>query len=133
MKFEDLKKEIVKRAEASNACLPQKTRAYEANGWAELMQVIKDNFDYAARNKVIDADLIEEYKEQFDAHQIYCNVNVTNGFLLACGNSAVRACGNSYITSYSVIECKLHDNAIYRARKSNTVRFASDEIKFKKV
>ena len=50
----------------------------------------------------------------------------------AWGNATVKACDNAYCTSYSTIECKLSDNAIYRVRSSNTVYYASDDIKFEK-
>ncbi len=50
----------------------------------------------------------------------------------ACDSATVKAWGNAYCTSYSTIECKLSDNAIYRVRSSNTVYYASDDIKFEK-
>lgn len=50
----------------------------------------------------------------------------------AWGNATVEANGNTYCTSYSVIECKLSGNAIYRVQSTNTIYFASDEIKFNK-
>jgi hypothetical protein len=221
MEFIELKTEILKRAKEADACTEQYKRAYQSTDFRELMQVIKDNFDFAASNKIIDPSLIEACKEQFNANQIYCNVDVTEGFLLACGNATVeawgnatvrawgnatvrafgnatvlawgnatvKACGNAtveawgnatvlasgnvtvrafgnatveasdnvtvlasgnvtvrawynatvrasdnaYITSYYTIECRLRGSAIYRIRGSNTIRYASDNIKFEKV
>ncbi|WP_052078050.1 head GIN domain-containing protein [Porphyromonas gulae] len=51
----------------------------------------------------------------------------------ACDSATVRACGNAYVTSYSTIECTLSDKAIYRIRETNTIRFASDTLKFEKI
>lgn len=189
MRFNDFKNEILKRAKEADVCNGEYRRAYQSNDYSELMQVIKDNFDFAVRRKVIDPSLIETYKDQFTANRIYCNVDVTAGFLLAWGdatvkawgnatveawgnatvkawdnttvkawgnttveasgnatveasgnatvevwgNATVKAWGNAYITSYYAIECKLNDNAICRIRRSNTIRYASDDINFEKV
>jgi hypothetical protein len=213
MEFNDFKSEILRRAKEANACTAEYRRACQSNDFCELMQVIKDNFDFAVSRKVIDAPLIEANKDQFNANQIYCNVDVEHGFLLASdnatveasdnatvkawdnatvkawdnatveawdnatvkaynnatvkaynnatveawGNATVEAWGNatveaynnatveasdnatvkafdnSYVTSYYNIGCKLNDNAIYRIRESNTVKYASDNIRFEKV
>lgn len=133
MEFNDFKNEILRRAKEADACSGEYRRAYQSNDYSELMQVIKDDFDFAVRRKVIDPSLIETYKDQFTANQIYCNVDVTAGFLPAWGNATVRAWGNAYIASHYIIKCKLRDNAIYRIRESNTVRYVSDNINFEKV
>jgi hypothetical protein len=197
MEFNELKEEILRRAKEAKACTNEYRRACLSNDFCELMQVIKDNFHFAVSRKVIDASLIEANKDQFNANQIYCNVDVERGFLLACDNATVEAydnatvkaydnatveaCDNatvkaydnatvkaynnatveaynnatveaydnatvkaynnatieardnSYVTSYCNLECKLSGNAIYRIRKSNTVMYASDDIRFKKV
>ena len=51
----------------------------------------------------------------------------------AWGSAKVRAWGNAYITSYSSIECSLSDKVIHRIRETNTIRFASDELKFERI
>jgi hypothetical protein len=165
MEFNEFKKEILRRAKEANACADEYRRAYRSNDYSELIQVIKDNFNFAVIRKVIDPSLIEAYKDEFNANQIYCNVDVTSGFLLAWGNATVKAWGNAtveasdnatvkawgnatvkasvnatveasdnaYTTSYCIIECKLSGDAIYRIRESNTIRYASDNIRFEKV
>ena len=55
-----------------------------------------------------------------------------NATVEACDNATVEACGNAYVSSYVIVECKLSDNAIYRIRRDNIIRFASDSIKFEK-
>jgi hypothetical protein len=196
MNFNELKNKILRRAKEAEACSGEYLRAYRSNDYGELMQVIKDNFEFAVQYKVIDPSLIESCKDQFNANQIYCNVDVAAGFLLAgnatvrawgnatveawgnatveawdnatveawgnatvrasgnatvrawgnatveasdnatveaSDNATVRASGNAYVTSYYTIECKLRDNAIYRIRKNNTVRYVSDDINFEKI
>lgn len=51
----------------------------------------------------------------------------------ANGNTIVKAHDNAYITSFFTIEVKLFDNAIYRIRENNTIRYANPEIKFELV
>ena len=58
----------------------------------------------------------------------------------ACGNATVRAYDNAtveawdsaYCSSWSLMECKLSDNALYRVRSTNTVYCANDSMKFRK-
>ena len=195
--FLEFKEEILKRAKAANSCICEYKRAYSSQSFSELMQVIKDNFDFACFKKVIDSELIKLYENQFNENKIYCNIDISEGFLLACdsatvkawdsatvkawdsatveawdsatvkawgsatvkawgsatveawdsatvkawdsatvkawGSATVEASGSAYLTSYSTIECKLSENAIYRIRETNTIRYASDDIKFEKV
>ena len=51
----------------------------------------------------------------------------------ACDSATVLACDNAYVTSQASIECQLSDKAIYRIRETNTIRFASDELKFERI
>ena len=51
----------------------------------------------------------------------------------AYDSATVRACDSVYVTSYHTIECQLSDKAIYRIREANTIRFASDELKFERI
>lgn len=50
----------------------------------------------------------------------------------ASGNATVEASSDAYCTSYSMIKCKLAGHALYKVRSTNTVYFASDDIKFVK-
>ena len=51
----------------------------------------------------------------------------------ACDNATVEAYDSVYVTSYHTIECQLSDKAIYRIREANTIRFASNELKFERI
>ena len=102
--FKEFKEEILKRAKAADACTPEYKRAYKSKSFEELLQVIKDNFDFAVRRKVIDIDLIKLYEPEFYKSKIYGNVDVSEGYLLvdnttveALGNATVRALGNATV------------------------------------
>ena len=156
-RFEELKKIILDRAREAHACREQYGRAYMAEDFRQLMEVVRDNFNWAVTHSVIDGDLIDTYRDEFNAGRIWHNEDVTDGFLLACGNATVRAygnatveaCGNatvracgdatveacesSYVTSYDVIECKISDHAIWRIRKTNTIRYSDPGMQFERV
>ncbi len=89
-RFTEFKNEILKRAKEASVCKPEYGRAYKSESFAELMQVIKDNFGFAVRNGVIEPVIIENYKDEFNTNQIYCNVDCSTGYLLV-SNATVEA------------------------------------------
>ncbi len=107
-RFDEIKQEILRRAKEAQACKGEYGRAYSAGDsagdMAELMRVVKDNFAWCCNNKVLTADLFERYNEELAAHDIFCNVNVESGYLLACGSSKVTACGSSKVTAWDSSE-----------------------------
>lgn len=121
-KFTEIKSEILKRAKEANACREQYGRAYGSETIQELMQVVKDNFTWAAENRIIDAELITEYANEFNENNIYCNVDVRNGYLLASGNSTVRACGNSTVRASGNSTVRAFDNSTVKAWDNSTVK-----------
>ena len=50
------------------------------------------------------------------------------------GNATIQdVYGNAYVTSYSIFELKISENAIYRVRETNTIYYASEsELEFVK-
>ena len=157
-RFNELKKEILRRAHEARACSAEYGRAYRAETLDDLMQVVRDNFHWCSRNNVVDGALIDAYKEEFNARKIWHNESIiTEGFMLMDGNSrgvlygdsrgefygdsrgefydSSRGVlhGNSYAISYSIKECELYDQAIYRIVNSNEVRYADENMKFVKV
>lgn len=130
--FEEIKKEILERAHNARACTIQYKRAYQSENLETLCNVIKDNFWRCCRNNVLDGELIDKYKKIFSDNKIYHNVSIKSGFLLASGNSTVKAYDNSYINCRSTIECVLKDNSIVRKWDTNTIQYVSDNLKFEK-
>ena len=55
-----------------------------------------------------------------------------NATVRAWGNATVEAWGDVYCSSYSMLKCKLSGHALHKVRSTNTVYFASDDIKFVK-
>ena len=140
-RFEEFKTTILERAKKECACKEQYSRALKSDTFEDLMSVIKDNFLWATENKIIDPILINEYKQEFNGNNIWCNENARNGFLLltgnttaeATGNTTVEAYGNAYIHSYYIIECKLKDNSIYRLISENKIFYPEESaIKIEK-
>ena len=156
-RFEEFKTTILERAKKECACKEQYSRALKSDTFEDLMSVIKDNFLWATENKIIDPILINEYKQEFNGNNIWCNENARNGFLLLTGNTTAEATGNTtvraydnttveaygnttveaydnaYIHSYYIIECKLKDNSIYRLISENKIFYPEESaIKIEK-
>ncbi len=124
-RFDEIKQEILRRAKEAQACKGEYGRAYSAGDsagdMAELMRVVKDNFAWCCNNKVLTADLFERYNEELAAHDIFCNVNVESGYLLACGSSKVTACGSSKVTAWDSSEVTAYDSSKVTAWDSSKV------------
>ena len=119
--FEEIKKEILERAHKAGACTEQYKRAYQSDNLETLCNVIKDNFWWCCRNNVLDGELIDKYKEIFSENKIYHNVSVESGWLLASGNSTVKAYGNSTVEAYDNSTVKAYDNSTVKASGNSTV------------
>ena len=126
--FEEIKEEILKRAHKAGACAEQYGRAYQSKSTEELMQVVKDNFHWACDYNVITPDLIERYREEFAANEIYLNVSTKRGYLLcdnatveAWGNATVEACDNATVKAWGNATVKACDNATVKACDNATV------------
>ena len=89
-RFEELKKEILIRAHKAEACREQYGRAYGAETLDALMEVVRDNFNWCCDNDVLDGDIIDRYKAEFNAGKIWHNeTRVTDGMLLLDNSRAV--------------------------------------------
>ena len=170
--FKELKEEIIKRAKEKNACVNAFKKACESETIEQLMEVVKNNFNWCCCN-ILDANFINKYKSEFNKNNIFCNESVNSGYLLVTdtctiygndnctingydkctiegnsnctingydkctiegnGNCTIYGNDNCYIYSYSIKECKLNNNAIYRVIETNTIYYANDSIKFEKL
>lgn len=120
--FEAIKAEILRRAKEARACTGQYSRAYKADTLPELLNVVKDNFSWCANTQVLDAELIEKYRDEFAANQIYLNVDVTSGYLLANDSATVKACGSATVEACGSATVKAWDSATVKAWGSATVK-----------
>ena len=95
-RFDELKKEILRRAHEARACTEQYERAYRAETLDALMQVVRDNFHWCCNSNVIDGALIDAYREEFNAGKIWHNEKcVTEGFMLMDDSSRGEFYGSS--------------------------------------
>ena len=111
-RFNELKKEILRRAHEARACSAEYGRAYRAETLDDLMQVVRDNFHWCSRNNVVDGALIDAYKEEFNARKIWHNESIiTEGFMLMDGNSRGVLYGDSRGEFYGDSRGVLHGNS----------------------
>ena len=120
-RFEEFKTTILERAKKECAFKEQYSRALKSDTFEDLMSVIKDNFLWATENKIIDPILINEYKQEFNGNNIWCNENARNGFLLLTGNTTAEATGNTTVEAYGNTTVEAYDNTTVRAYDNTTV------------
>lgn len=118
--FNEIKQEILRRAKEARACKFEYSRAYVTENLSELSKVIKDNFYWACAHGVLTADLVEKYKEDFSANDIYANQNVKNGYLL-CDRDTVEAYGDTTVKAYGSATVKAFDNTLITVCDNVTV------------
>ena len=121
-RFEEFKTTILERAKQECACKEQYSRALKSDTFEDLMSVIKDNFLWATENKIIDPILINEYKQEFNGNNIWCNENARNGFLLLTGNTTAEATGNTTVRAYDNTTVEAYGNATVEATGNATVK-----------
>ena len=110
-RFEELKKEILIRAHKAEACREEYGRAYGAETLDALMEVVRDNFNWCCNNDVLDGDIIDRYKAEFNAGKIWHNeARVTDGMLLLDNSSAVLR-DNSSAVLLDNSSAELRDNS----------------------
>ena len=110
-RFEELKKEILIRAHKAEACREQYGRAYGAETLDALMEVVRDNFNWCCDNDVLDGDIIDRYKAEFNAGKIWHNeARVTDGMLLL-ENSSAELLENSSAVLLENSSAVLRDNS----------------------
>ena len=120
-RFEELKKIILERAHAARACREQYGRAYKAENLADLMAVVRDNFYWAVSTSIIDGELIDTYKAEFNEGRIWHNENTTEGCLLASGSATVEAYDSATVRASGRATVRAYDSATVRASGSATV------------
>lgn len=123
--FNEIKQEILRRAKKASACKSEYGRAYAAENLSELSKVIKDNFYWACAHGVLTVDLIERYKKDFSANNIYANQNVKCGYLL-CSDAKVEARGYTTVIAYGNSMVKAYGNTTVEAFDSTTVKAYSN-------
>mgnify|MGYP001382797623 CR=1 FL=1 len=127
MEFKEFKKEILSRAEKSNACDNELNKAKNAQNFKELIKVITDNFYYSCNYKIIDVKLLEKVgRDICNDSNLYFNCDCGNGYLLAenCNveiiNSTATLWGNSIATLLENSTSTLLENSTATLRGNST-------------
>jgi hypothetical protein len=129
-KFEELKKELLRRAKSNRACADGYRNGMEVKTPEELIEVIATNFHWLVTTKVVDAKMLEDNftYEQMAAVGIYaniedkcvhnnnlalrfigkCDADVTaDGFVKAYGDCKLHICGRGHVTAYDNCELEV--------------------------
>ena len=129
-RFEELKKEILIRAHKAEACREEYGRAYGAETLDALMEVVRDNFNWCCNNDVLDGDIIDRYKAEFNAGKIWHNeARVTDGMLLLDNSSAVLLDNSSAVLrDNSSAELRDNSSAVLLDNSSAVLRDNSSAV-----
>ena len=120
--FEEFKAEILSRAKAVNACESQYKRAIKAGNIEDLLTVIKDNFSYCVREKIIDIELLSQVdSESLESAEIYLNKSSDKGYILADSGN-ITASGSAIVRAYNSVVVRALDSAEVWANDSAKVR-----------
>jgi hypothetical protein len=128
-KFITFKEEIVKRAKDQSACIEQFKKAVASKNFAELFTVIKDNFNWACDQKIIDIDLLMTVRDEANKCDLWVNETTKTGYLLvsnatvkAGGNATVKAGGNATVEAWGNATVEAGGNATVKAGDNATVK-----------
>jgi len=106
--FKELKEEIIKRAKEKNACVNAFKKACESETIEQLMEVVKNNFNWCCCN-ILDANFINKYKSEFNKNNIFCNESVNSGYLLVTDTCTIYGNDNCTINGYD--KCTIEGNS----------------------
>ena len=126
--FETFKQEILRRAKKANARVIEYRKAHSAIDFASLIDIIKKNFYWSCSNGVIDSNIIKDYEEEFNAEKIYCNVDRSDGYLLASGSATVRAYDRATVQASGSATVQASGSATVRAYDRATVEASGSAI-----
>ena len=125
-KFQEVKAEILRRAESENACLSQYGRAKNSETVNELLEVVKDNFEWCWSRKIVDIDLLNLLgNDDLWSNGIYTTGEHDLTFsedvrLIFLGNS--QATVKTWGSSQATVETRESSQATVKTRGSSIIR-----------
>jgi hypothetical protein len=119
--FLELKNMAIQLATEKSACDSQLKRVVNSNSFAELCEVIKDNFNWCCNTGILTAEIILKYDKHFADNKIFANVNITEGFLLASDSATVEAYDSATVMAFDSATVEAFDSATVEAYGSATV------------
>ena len=132
-KFQEVKAEILRRAEQKEACKSQYSRANDASTVDEMLSVVKDNFAWCWHRQVVDIDLLNKLGEDVlwrngiytsGEHHLEFSQDATL-FLLGSSQATIETWGSSQATiktwgsSQATIETRESSQATIETRESS--------------
>ena len=121
-KFTEIKQEILRRAKGAHACVEQYKRALESENLQQLAQVIKDNFVWCCRNKVLDVEFIELHETEFASVEIYANKSTSSGYVVIDGNvDILGGTAVAYMIANSTVNEMWGNSTVTEMRGNSTV------------
>ena len=123
--FEEVKQIMLDRAKNADACTAGYGMGLRATNKAELLKAVTDNFIWVFKNKVVDADFLNEHftPEELSQAGIYTAGRAeVNTISFACGSATVEAYGSATVEAYDSATVKAYDSATVKACDSATVK-----------
>jgi len=122
MTFQEFKSKIIDRCKVNDACEPEFKKVLQSENFASLFSILKNNFHWSCENKILDTEILQQVIEVANENDVWVNVSVKSGFLLAYGNATVEAYGNATVEAYGNATVEASDNATVRAYDNATVQ-----------
>lgn len=126
--FEKLKEEILERAHKKKACASEYMKAFRSSTAEEFCGIIKHNFIWCIKNRTINGELIDKYKDLFRVNQIYHNEDIRDGFGIVTGSKEVLANGkivfafdDAIVNSFGSTKVYAFDNSRVKAHDRSIV------------
>ena len=111
--FEETKAKLIVSAKLADACKEGFTKLKEAKTWFDLCVIARESFEWCIDNDLLTPELMTEHCKDCNNANLYCNENVTNGFVLATGNSEIDVHGHCLVVA--------KDNSIVHAYDTSYV------------
>jgi hypothetical protein len=96
-KFEEFYKQLLEAAKGKNACEPEYKRALTCTNKTDLLQIIKDNFNWLYNNKIINKDFLLSFYSNAELNEQLIFTDKENDINLKT-NSTVILLGSSHNT-----------------------------------
>ena len=115
MDFGEYKKELIKISKTIDACKVGYAQLLKSESWFDLCLIVRDSFEWCVNNNLITPELIKEHWLDCKKANIFCNENVTNGFVIATSKSEITANGHSFVIAKGNSEITANDDVIVKA------------------
>ena len=127
MDFGEYKNELIKISKTIDACKEGYAQLIKAESWFDLCLIVRDSFEWCVNNNLITPELIKEHWLDCKKANIFCNENVTNGFVIVTSKSEITANGHSFVIALDDSKVTAFDTT-YVIAKGNAEITANDDV-----